>query len=134
MKAVRSTSPREFVAGFLTAFTEELVHSDEDPARIVDRYHTPDVLQIADGIRLDREALIAHAGPLRKRRPGVEIDVHEAMSDGDRMAARYTMRVRERTRALTIDVCLFGEFTPDGRMRRANMLTRELVEGGGPRV
>jgi hypothetical protein len=123
------TQPQRFIADFLTSFTDELVQGDEDPARVVDRYHTPDVVQIADGIRLDRDTLVAHALPVRKTRPACRVEVHEALASGDRLAARYTMHVRNRGRDLAIEVCFFGQFT-DGRMRRANLLTRTLPPVG----
>ncbi|EST18451.1 hypothetical protein [Streptomyces roseochromogenus] len=57
--------PKEFIAGFFTSFTEELLESDEEPAVMVDRFHTPDILQGADGHRIDRTKLIAHTRPVR---------------------------------------------------------------------
>lgn len=118
--------PGRFIADFFTTFTEDLLRSDEDPALIVDRYHTPDVVEIADGHPIDREKLIAHALPIRRNRPAIRVDVHEALADGDRVAARYTLHARDAKRELAIEVHFFGEFTPDGRMRRSHMLTRTV--------
>ena len=115
--------PGRFIANFYTAFTEELVHSDEDPALVVDRYHTQDIVEIADGNLIDREKLIAHAKPLRSTRPSIRVEVHEAIAEGARIAARYTLHVRELKRELAIEVHFFGEFASDGRMRRSHMLT-----------
>ncbi|WP_342772741.1 nuclear transport factor 2 family protein [Nocardia tenerifensis] len=84
-------------------------------------------MQIADGHRMDRDKLIAHTRPVRKNRPSSRIDVHEAIADNNRIAARYTLHVTQRGRELAIEVCFFGQFTPDGRMRRANMLTRTVA-------
>ncbi|GAA0519066.1 hypothetical protein Ade02nite_80080 [Paractinoplanes deccanensis] len=120
--------PRQFILDFVTGFGRDLMHADEDPAAVVDRYHTPDVVQIADGHRMDRAKLIAHSRPIRKRRPRARIDVHEALADGDRLAAHYTMHVEDRGRAFAIEVTFFGHFTPDGRLRRATMLTRTLPD------
>ncbi|HEY9428107.1 MAG TPA: nuclear transport factor 2 family protein [Gemmatimonadaceae bacterium] len=126
--------PGRFIADFFTSFTEDLLRSDEDAAMIVDRYHTPDIVEIADGYRIDREGLIEHAIPIRRNRPTIRVEAHEALADGDRIAALYTMHVRYPKKRLAIEVHFFGEFAPDGRMRRSNMSTRILPAdaNGGP--
>ncbi|MEU4626493.1 nuclear transport factor 2 family protein [Actinoplanes sp. NPDC023801] len=75
---------------------------------------------------MNREQLIAHSRPLRKRQPRSRMEVHEAVADDDRIAARYTLHVEDRRRTFAIEVYFFGQFTRDGRMRRAHMLTRTL--------
>lgn len=124
MLAFTSTDAARFVANFVTAFNDDLLASDEDAAVVVDRFHTPDIVQIADGNRIDREKLIAHARPVRKNRPSIHVDVHEAIADDDRIAARYTLHARQRGKELAIEVHFFGRFAPDGRMRQAHLLTR----------
>lgn len=126
MHTLNGTDPRQFIADFFTSFAGELLSGDEDPALIVDRYHTPDIVQIADGHRIDRDKLIAHTVPVRRNRPTSRIEVHEALADGDRIAARYTLSVRNRGKDLEIEVCFFGRFTAEGRMRQAHMLTRTV--------
>ncbi|WP_043623641.1 nuclear transport factor 2 family protein [Nonomuraea candida] len=128
MNTLHDTDPAEFITGFLTSFSEELLNSDEDAGAIVDRYHTPDIVQIADGHRMDRDKLIAHTRPVRKNRPEGRLEVHEALVNGDRLAARYTLHVRQRGKQFAMDVHFFGRFAPDGRMRSAHMLTRTLPE------
>jgi len=118
--------PKQFIFNFVSSFGNEVMHGDEEAAAIVDRYHTPDVVQIADGHRMDREKLIAHTRPIRKRRPSSRLEVHEAVAQADRIAARYTMHVEDRGRRFALDVHFFGQFTPDGRLREANMLTRTI--------
>ncbi|WP_158850626.1 nuclear transport factor 2 family protein [Saccharothrix deserti] len=130
MSRLDSTDPKQFIADFFTSFTDDLLSSGEDAELIVDRYHTPDVLQIADGNPIDRDKLIAHARPVRKNRPTARVEVHEALADGDRIAARYTLHVLNRGKSLAIDVHFFGRFTPDGRMREAHLLTRSTNESG----
>jgi len=120
--------PKQFVFDFVSSFGRALLHTDEDAAAIVDRYHTPDIVQIADGHRMDREKLIAHARPIRKRRPSTRLEVHEAVAQADRIAARYTMHVEDRGRRFALDVHFFGRFTADGRMREAHLLTRSEPE------
>ncbi|MFE0207401.1 nuclear transport factor 2 family protein [Streptomyces sp. HUAS CX7] len=126
MRPLGSTDPGQFIADFYTSLTEELLQSDEDAAAIIDRYHTPDIVEIADGHRMDRDKLIAHCRPVRKNRPTLRMEVHEAIVDGDRLAARYTMHSSQRGKDLATEVYFFGRFTPDGRMRKAHMTTRTL--------
>ncbi|TDC50789.1 nuclear transport factor 2 family protein [Actinomadura sp. KC345] len=126
MRPLDDSDPKQFIADYLTSFNDELAHGDDDPALVIDRYHTPDIVQIADGRRWDREKLIAHARPLRKNRPTSRVEVHEAIADGDRIAACYTMRVKIRGKDLTFEFGLFGRFAPDGRMCHAYMFAREV--------
>ncbi|WP_188196535.1 nuclear transport factor 2 family protein [Nonomuraea sp. SYSU D8015] len=126
MRPVNDTDPHRFIADFFTSFTDELLRSDEDAALIVDRYHTVDIVQVADGHRIDRDKLIAHTRPVRKNRPSSRIEVHEAVADGDTIAARYTLHVSQRGKAFGIEVYFFGRFAPDGRMRQAHLLTRSV--------
>lgn len=128
MSTPTDTDPKRFIANFFTSLTAELQTSEEDPATIVDRFHTTDIVQVADGHRMDREKLIAHTRPVRKNQAESRIEVHDAIADGDRIAARYTLHVRTRKKTLAIEVCFFGRFTGDGRMREANMLTRTVHE------
>ncbi|WP_117210230.1 nuclear transport factor 2 family protein [Allorhizocola rhizosphaerae] len=124
MPRLSDTDPKQFIADFFTSFTADLLRGDDDPALIVDRYHTADIIQVADGHRIDRDKLIAHTRPVRKNRPSSRIEVHDAIADGDRVAARYTLHVQQRGKEFAIEVCFFGQFTDDGRMRQAHMLTR----------
>ncbi|OXM51487.1 nuclear transport factor 2 family protein [Amycolatopsis alba] len=126
MKPFTDADPKTFIADFHRSFHDELVNSDEDAGVIVDRYHTPDIVQFADGHRMDRDKLIAHTRPVRKNRPTGRMEVHEAVVNGDRIAARSTLYVTNRKRDLTMEVYFFGEFTPDGRMRRGHTLTRTV--------
>ncbi|BCJ29368.1 nuclear transport factor 2 family protein [Actinocatenispora sera] len=127
MRSLTGTDPARFVADFFTSFTADLLRDDADPALIVDRYHTADVVQVADGNVIDRDKLIAHTRPVRKNRPTIRVEVHDAVADGELIAARYTLHARQRGRDLAVEVCFFGRFTPDGRMRSANMLTRAVA-------
>ncbi|MGW0520780.1 nuclear transport factor 2 family protein [Crossiella sp. NPDC003009] len=127
MSTLNGVDPKQFITDFFTSFTEDLLRGEEDPALIVDRYHTPDVVQVADGHRMDRDKLIAHTRPVRKNRPSSRMEVHEALATGDRLAARYTLHVRNRGRDLAVEVCFFGRFNAEGRMRQAHMLTRTVA-------
>lgn len=126
MSPFSDTDPKQFIADFYASFHNDLLDSNEDPGLIVDRYHTPDIVQIADGHRMDRDKLIAHTRPVRKNRPSGRWDVHEALVNGDRIAVRSTLYVQNRNRALAIETHMFAQFTDDGRMRQAHILTRTL--------
>ncbi|WP_225993028.1 nuclear transport factor 2 family protein [Actinomadura rudentiformis] len=130
MRPLNDIDPKRFIADFFTSFTEDLLRDDEDPATIIDRYHTPDIVEIADGHRMDRDKLIAHTRPVRKNRPSSRMEVHEALANGDQIAARYTLHVQQRNKEFAIEVHFFGHFATDGRMRRAHILTRTLPADG----
>ncbi|GAA2488086.1 nuclear transport factor 2 family protein [Streptomyces gobitricini] len=122
--------PEQFIADFFSSFTEQALRNDEDPGHVVDRYFTADIVQVSDGVRLDRDKLVAHIRPLRKNLVAYRFDVHEALMDGGRVAARLTVHGRMRKgREIATEVHLFGEFTPEGRMRLSHQLTRTLPEG-----
>jgi hypothetical protein len=119
---------REFVANFFDSFTREVV-AGGDAGAIVDRYYTPDIEQVADGVTLDRQRLIDHLRPVRKNLVAWEYDVHEAMRSGDRLAARFTVHAEMRQgRTISTEVYLFGELAPDGRIRRTIQATREVSQ------
>ncbi|MFG3340880.1 nuclear transport factor 2 family protein [Glycomyces sp. NPDC048151] len=128
MRPLDSTDPGQFIADFYTSLTRELLGSDEDAALVVDRFHTPDIVQVADGHRIDRQKLIDHTRPVRKNRPTIRMEVHEAVADGDRIAARYTMHTSQRGKDFATVVHFFGRFAPDGRMSEAHMLTRAVTD------
>ena len=120
--------PAQFIVEFDERIHAAVVDGDDDLATVVDRFHTADILQVADGHPMDREKLIAHLRPTRKQRPSLRIEMGDALAGEDRLAARYRMHVgRPRgddMERLTIDVHFFGRFAPDGRMRSAHILTR----------
>lgn len=123
------SSAEQFVEDFYTAFTAEVLADDDEPDVVVDRYHTPDIVQVADGVLLDRAKLIAHLQPLRKNLVCYRFDVHQAVRNADRVAARLTIHAELRKgRSMSTEVYLFAEFSQDGRMRRATQATRP-VEG-----
>ncbi|MFG3441092.1 nuclear transport factor 2 family protein [Nonomuraea sp. NPDC047897] len=114
---------------FLTRLPRELGLGTEDAAQVVDRYYTPDITYRNDGVTLDRDRLIAHAAPARKNARELHLQVHDTVIQGERAAARYTLRVRTRKdKTLEIEVCLFATFAPDGRVRRVDSTTRTVTE------
>lgn len=116
--------PERFIHDFFTSFTEAALAPGADPAEVVDRFHTEDVLEIADGVTIDRGRLIAHLRPIRKNLEDYSIEVHDALADGERLAARFTIHAMMRGRPVDTEVAFFGQFAPDGRLRRAHQVTR----------
>lgn len=127
MNALRETDPKTFIGEFFTNFTTEVVHGEGDPGPAMDRYFTPDIVQYADGIRLDYEKLLAHIKPTRKNLVKGRFEVHEAVSEGDRVAARFTIHAQmHKGSTVTTEVSFFGRFTADGRLAEAHQLTRTI--------
>jgi hypothetical protein len=112
---------------YLTRYPHEVAFGDEDPQAVFDRYHTPDFVLCNDGIRLDRDRLLAHVRPARKRAASVHTEVHETLASGDRVAARYTLTaVMHRGQTITTEIYMFGELANDGRLQRLDQLTRTV--------
>ncbi|MFD5557487.1 nuclear transport factor 2 family protein [Streptomyces sp. NPDC127068] len=130
---ILTTAPERFLADFFASLTEAVLTGDGGPEEPVDRHFTPDIVQLSDGIRLDRDRLVAHLRPVRKNAVACHYEIHEAIADGPRVAARFTVHARMRKgRLLSTEVHFFGDFAADGRMRRAHQLTRALPDAGVP--
>jgi hypothetical protein len=126
-RASEAVTADERLMRYLTRFPVEMVSDEEEPETIIDRYCTHDFEQWSDGLRLDRDRLIAHARPARKNVRNVHVDVHDAIVVGDRVAARYTLVASMRSGAtVTNEVHLFGTLVPDGRIRRVDQITRAV--------
>ena len=110
---------------YLKRYPEEMAFGPDAPEDVLDRYCTPDFEHHNDGVRLDRERLVAHVRPVRRNAVSVRVDVHDAMVSGDRVAARYTMdaTLRKGRRVIT-EIYMFGLLAPDGRLRRIDQITR----------
>ncbi|MDO0911215.1 nuclear transport factor 2 family protein [Streptomyces sp. DT2A-34] len=127
MQPLETKTPQQFVADFFTSFTEAVVRGSEDPADLMARFYTRDVVQIADGVRLDWDRLAAHLRPVRRNLTWFRFEVHEALADGNRIAARFTIHARMRKSGLvTTQVHMFADFTTEGLLRRAEQLSRTL--------
>jgi hypothetical protein len=115
-----------FVEEFYNSFTSEALTAAE-PAEVVDRYYAADAVQIADGIEIDRDKLIAHLRPIRKNLVSWRYEVHEAVREQEKLAARFTIHAQLRKgRTISTEVYLFGELTSDGRLQRSTQLTRDV--------
>ncbi|MDG6108697.1 nuclear transport factor 2 family protein [Dactylosporangium aurantiacum] len=112
---------------YLKRYPQEIAFGDEDAGAVFDRYHTPGFVLHSDGLPLDRERLIAHARPARKRVASIGIDVHEVLDTGGRIAARYTLTaVMRKGATVTTEIFMFGELSDDGRLRRVDQMTRTV--------
>ncbi|WP_329112216.1 nuclear transport factor 2 family protein [Streptomyces sp. NBC_01353] len=128
MNPLHAKPPEQFIADFFTTFTDAVVHGSEDVSELMARYYTRDVVQVADGVRLDWDRLLAHLRPVRKNLREFRFEVHEAFVDGGRIAARFTIHAQMRKGGpVSTRVHMFAEFTPDGLLRRAEQLTRSAI-------
>ena len=121
--------PGSDLAGYLQAYPQELTFSTAEPGEVIDRYHSADFELWNDGRPLDRDGLLAHVRAGRRNASSVQVEVHEVVRGGDRVAARYTIRAEMRKGwVATSEIYMFGALAPDGRLRRVDQLTRILPE------
>jgi hypothetical protein len=115
------------VATYLSEYPAQVAFGEDDPATVFDRYHTPDFVMCNDGIQLDRNKLLAHVRPARKRAKGITIEVHESLSTADRVAARYTLTAEMANgNTIATEIYMFGRLSADGRLRRVDQVTRDV--------
>ncbi|GIJ35253.1 nuclear transport factor 2 family protein [Micromonospora sediminimaris] len=118
------------VTAYLMHYPQEVTCGEEDAATVFDRYHTPDFVMCNDGVHLDRERLLAHVRPARKRATSVRVDVHETVSSAERVAARYTLTADMATgKTIATEIYMFGQLSADGRLRRIDQVTRDVSPG-----
>lgn len=123
METEAHPNPGSDLAGYLRSYVQEMAFSDEEPGVVLDRYHTPDIAWYTDGLHLDRDRLTAHARPARRTVTSCDLDIHDTLVCGDRVAARYTMNAVARGRTIVTEIHMFGQLAPDGRLRRIDQLT-----------
>lgn len=118
------------VAAYLTQYPQEVTFGTEDVGTVFDRYHTPEFVMCNDGIQLDREKLLAHVRPARKRAKGVRVEVHDIVSAAGRVAARYTLTADMATgTTIATEIYMFGQLAADGRLRWVDQITRDVSPG-----
>lgn len=117
---------KEQLEAYLVSYVEEMAFGNDDPAAVLDRYHAPDLAWRNDGRLLERESLIAHARPARRNVLSCTVDVHDALVEGNLIAARYTLHAELKKGTLSTEIHMFGEVAADGRIRRIEQLTRTL--------
>lgn len=115
------------ITAYLENYPSEVIAAD-DPTAVHDRYHAAEYAVVSDGLILDRDRLLAHVAPARKRAAGARVTVHEVVTSGDRFAAYYTLEAEMRKGgAITTEIAVFGELAADGRIRSARQLTRDVT-------
>ncbi|MET7670186.1 nuclear transport factor 2 family protein [Micromonospora luteifusca] len=120
--------PGNDLIGYLTNYPQEISFGDDPAETVFDRYHTPDFVLYNDGVPLDREKLLAHVRPARKRASSIYVDVHDTVIQDDRVAARYTLGavMRKGGNTIATEIYLFGGLAADGRLRRIDQISRIL--------
>lgn len=119
--------PGRDLGAYLTEYPVEIAFGADDAATVFDRYHTPDFVLYNDGLPLDRERLLAHVRPARRRATSVHVELHETLASGDRVAARYVLTaVMVKGAAITTEIYMFGQLADDGRLQRVDQLTRPV--------
>jgi hypothetical protein len=117
-------------AAFIETVLTELCFSDEraHPAEAtIGRYFTPDYQQRTDGELSDRDGFTRHIRALRALAVQGTVTVREALLDGNRIADRHEVTLTRQDGATSqVEVYLFGEFAPDGRLRRVDEVSRVI--------
>ena len=126
--------PGDDLHGYLTNYPQEISFGDEPAEDVFDRYHTPDYVLYNDGLPLDREKLLAHVRPVRKRASRIYVEVHDTVRQDDRVAARYTLGavMRKGGNTIVTEIYLFGQLAADGRLQRGDQISRTLPAGESP--
>jgi hypothetical protein len=135
MEQQLARTPGDDLIGYLTRYPHELTFGEEDPAAVFDRYHADDFVLRNDGVLLDRERLLGHGQVGRRNAAQVDVQVHDALASGEQVAARYTLTaVMRKGRVIATEIHMFGQLTPDGRLRRVEQLSRDVSTRapGGP--
>ena len=112
---------------YLVRYPQEVAFGDEEPGLVLDRYHGAGFVLFNDGLRLDRDRLLAHVRPARRNAVALTVDVHQALVYENRVAARYTLTATmRRGPVIATEIVAFGRLAPDGRLARLDQVTRVL--------
>ncbi|MDT0377542.1 nuclear transport factor 2 family protein [Streptomyces sp. DSM 42041] len=116
-------------ADYLNAYAEAAFRSEEPAGDVHDRFHTPDAVHHAGRRSLGRADIVQDMEKARRKGRTWPVEVHEALRDGDRFAARYSTWPddgrQERKRE---ELFVFGRFAADGRVCEVRLL-REPAYG-----
>lgn len=125
--------PATDLPGYLRAYAREMTGDAEDPATVLDRYHTPDLAWFNDGLLLDRERLLTHAAGVRRRGfDSATFEIHGHTVRGELVGAHYTLTSRDgRDRQIGTEIFMLGTLAPDGRLRRIDQVTRVVPTDPG---
>jgi hypothetical protein len=71
--------------------------------------------------------LLAHARSGRRNVEEINVELHQALTAGPRVAGRYTLTaVMRRGQVIATEIYMFGESTADGRLQRVEQLSRDV--------
>jgi hypothetical protein len=127
MNLMSSTNPERDLGTFLNSYFQDLVNRGEDPGVVQDRYYTPDIEYVNDGVSLDRERLIEHSKAVRENVLESYTEIHEALLSADRIAARQSIHAKMRNgTTMLMQAYMFARLAPDGRFQRIEQITRTL--------
>jgi len=114
------------ITAYLEEYPREIVAAD-DPDDVYDRHHAPGYAVVSDGLPLDRERILAHVAPAKKRVAEARVTVHDVVTSGSRFAAYFTLEAEMRKGAvIATEIAVFGEVAPDGRIASARQITRDV--------
>ncbi|MEU3554369.1 hypothetical protein [Streptomyces fragilis] len=114
-------TPAQDPAHYLRAYYATGYNPEVPVAEAYDRLHTPDALHEIGGKLMQRSGVLKAMEEGRKRGHVYPVEVHETLREGNRFAARYATS-RDGNPKRQQEVLVFGEFAPDGRVRRVRFL------------
>ncbi|MFJ7136794.1 nuclear transport factor 2 family protein [Streptomyces fungicidicus] len=121
------TTPEEFACEFLNSYVKDVIFGGENPEQSIDRYYTPDFVQITDGTETDRAALAEHAPAASQTFENAQYTVHEALLSGNTLALRLTFDGSLKAGGtITMEYYTFAELSDDRRFKRVTQITRTL--------
>jgi len=119
-------------AAFIETALNEVCFGGEDRyplAATLDRYFAPGYRQYTDGETVDRDGFAAHIKTLRALVADGHIEVLEAVRQDNRVADRHLVTVtRHDGTTQRIEIYLFGELAPDGRLLRVDEISH-VIDG-----
>jgi SnoaL-like protein len=120
--------PGKNLHGYLVNYPKEISFGDEPPEAVFDRYHTPDFVLHNDGLPLNRERLLDHVRPARKRASSIYVEIRQLLAQDERVAAQYVLGaiMRKGGNLIRTEIFWFGHLAADGRLQRVDQLSRTL--------
>ncbi|MFE0812910.1 nuclear transport factor 2 family protein [Streptomyces sp. NPDC058794] len=127
------TTPEAFVDQFFNSYVKEVVLTDIDPEKGVDRFYTPDFTQVSDGTETTRAQLAEHVPAARQTFAAMRYEVHEALLSGDALATRLTFHAEFKAGgSIEVEFYVFAEVADDRRLRRIHQVTRTVKNDMAP--
>lgn len=110
-------------------YREIFTGAEENIEASVARYFSENYVQVTDGVSIRYPEFLEHVRHLMRVVKRIDIQVLDALRDGDQIADRHIVKiVRNDGANSTIEVYLFGELDRDGRCVSVTETTR-VVEG-----